>query len=167
MMSRSRCEALRRLIPPISYNALMGLWNYRTSWALLFMSNTFSRAGHQQVAETSRKSDALKGEVGIAPELDATPKATRQKWRARLQRELLKIWLALSTLWVGCILAIFGQCMYGRWFGWQQPQCDAPLVNPVETYIADIATAVGPPAAVLLTYRWIIWVSRRVRRSRQ
>jgi hypothetical protein len=84
----------------------MGLWNYRTSWALSFMSNTFSRAGHQ-VAETSRKSDALKGEVGIAPELDAAPKATRPKWRTRLQRELLKIWLALSTLWVGCILAIY------------------------------------------------------------
>jgi hypothetical protein len=69
--------------------------------------NTFSRAGHQQVTETSRKSDALKGEVGIAPELDAAPKATRPKWRTRLQRELLKIWLALSTLWVGCILAIY------------------------------------------------------------
>ena len=90
-------EALRRLIPPISYNALMGLWNYRTCWALSFMSNTFSRAGHQQVAETSRKSDALKGELGIAPELDAAPKATRPKWRTRLQRELLKIWLAFSA----------------------------------------------------------------------
>jgi hypothetical protein len=148
----------------------MRLWNYRPAGALLFMSNAFSRAGHRQVAETSghcsRKSDAVEREVGVSPDVHAAAKAARPKWRTRLQRELLKIWLAFSALWVGCILAILGQCMYGRWFGWRLPQCDAPLVNPVETYIADTATAVGPPAAVLLMYRLVIWVSRRVRRSR-
>jgi hypothetical protein len=41
--------------------------------------------------------------------------------------------LGLSVLWVGCILAISGHCVYGPWIGWQQPRCDAPLVNPVET----------------------------------
>jgi hypothetical protein len=128
--------------------------------------NTFSRAGHQQVAETSRKSDSLKGEVDIALELDAAPKATRPKWRERLQRELLRIWLVCSALWVGCVLVILGQCLYGRWFEWHLPQCDGPLVNPVETYIADFATAFGPPAFVLLSYRVVVGVSRRRRRSR-
>jgi hypothetical protein len=54
-------------------------------------------------------------------------RTTRPKWRERLQRELLKIWLVFSALWVGCILLILGQCLYGRWFGWQLPQCDGPL----------------------------------------
>jgi hypothetical protein len=129
------------------------LWNYRPTRALLFMSNDLSRPGPQQVAE-------------VSPERDATAKATRGKWRERLQRELLKIWLAFSALWVACILVILGQCLYGRWFGWQLPQCDGPLDNPVETYIADFATAFGPPAAVLLTYRVVMGVSRRVRRRR-
>ena len=40
-----------------------------------------------------------------------------------------------------------------------------PLVNPVETYLADFATALGPPAAVLLLHRVVMWWSRRVRRS--
>jgi hypothetical protein len=44
--------------------------------------------------------------------------------------------------------------------------CDAPLINPVETYIADIATALGPPAAVLLLHRLVMWWSRRYRRGR-
>lgn len=124
---------------------LMRLWNYRTSGALLFMFNTLSRASHQQ--------------------LDTRAKATRAKWRERLQRGLLKIWLGFSALWIGCILAILGQCVYGPWIGWQQLQCDAPLVNPVETYLADFATALGPPAAVLLLHRVVMWWSRRVRRS--
>jgi hypothetical protein len=132
-------------------------WNYRPAWALLFMPNDFSRAGHQQGAATSGH---------CYRKCDTTAEATRPKWRKRLQRELLKIWLAFSALWVGCISAILGQCMYGRWFGWHLQQCDAPLVNPVETYIADFATAFGPPAAVLLTYQVVIGVSRRVRRSR-
>src|SRR5262245_627109 len=102
----------------------------------------------------------------VSPERDVAAKATPLKWRTRLQRELLRIWLALSALWVGCVLAILGQCIYGRWFGWHQPQCDASLVSPVETYLADVATAAGPPVAVLLTYRVVNWVSRRVRRSR-
>ena len=117
------------------------------------MPNDLSRTGHQQVA-------------GVSPELDASAKVTRAKWRERLQRELLKIWLVFSVLWVGCILLVLGQCLYGRWFGWQLPQCDGPLVNPVETYIADFATAFGPPAAVLLMYRVVTGASRRVRRSR-
>jgi hypothetical protein len=129
------------------------LWNYRPAGALLFMSNDLSRTGRQQVAD-------------VSPELDATAKATRTKWRERLQRELLKLWLVFSALWVGCILLILGQCLYGRWFGWQLPQCSGPLVNPVETYIADFATAFGPPAAVLLMYRVVTGASRRVRRSR-
>src|SRR4030095_3585522 len=102
--------------------------------------NTFSRAGHQQVAETSRKSDSLKGEVGIALELDAAPKATRPKWRERLQRELLRIWLACSALWVGCVLVILGQCLYGRWVEWELPPCDGPLGNPAPTDIAGFDT---------------------------
>ena len=117
------------------------------------MPNDLSRTGHQQVA-------------GVSPEPEATAKASRPKWRERLQRELLKIWLAGSALWVACILLILGECLYGRWFGWHLPQCEGPLVNPVETYIADFATAFGPPAAVLLTYRVVIGVSRRVRRRR-
>ena len=117
------------------------------------MPNDLSRTGQQQVA-------------GVSPELDATAKTTRRKWRERLQRELLKIWLIFSALWVGCVLVILGQCLYGRWFEWHLPQCDGPLANPVETYIADFTTALGPPAAVLLTYRVVIGVSRRVRRSR-
>ena len=55
--------------------------------------------------------------------------------------------------------------MYGPWIGWQQLQCDATLVNPVETYLAGFATALGPPAAVLLLHRVVMWWSRRVRRS--
>jgi hypothetical protein len=117
------------------------------------MSNDLSRTGQQQVA-------------GVSPELNATAKENRPKWRERLQRELLKIWLACSALWVACILLILGQCLYGRWFGWQLPQCEGPLVNPAETYIADFATAFGPPAAVLLSYRIVIGVARRVRRNR-
>ena len=39
-------------------------------------------------------------------------------------------------------------------------------VNPVETYIADFATAFGPPVAVLLSSRMVTGVARRVRRSR-
>jgi hypothetical protein len=144
----------------------MELWNYRTSGALLFMSNAFSRASHQ-VAEplgSSSKSVTFKAQVGVPPDVDA--KATREKWHERLQRGLLKIWLGLSALWIGCILAILGQCVYGPWIGWQQRQCDAPLVNPVETYLADFATALGPPATVLLLHRLVMWWSRRVRRNR-
>jgi hypothetical protein len=58
------------------------LWNCRPAEAL-FMPNDLSRTGQQQVA-------------GVSPELDATAKTTRRKWRERLQRDLLKIWLALS-----------------------------------------------------------------------
>lgn len=103
----------------------------------------------------------------MSPEPDLTAKSTRFKWRERLQRDLLKIWLAFSALWIGCIVVILGQCLYGRWFGWQLPQCDGPLVNPVETYVADFATAFGPPAAVLLFYRVVTGVSRHLRRKRQ
>ena len=141
----------------------MGPWNYRPAGALLFMSNAFSRAGHQQAAETSghctRKSDALEGQ------LDSAAEATRPKWRTRLQRGLLKIWMGCSVLWIGCILVILGKCVYGRWIGWQQPQCDGPLANPVETYLADIAIAVSPPAVVLLLHQVVMWWSRRARRS--
>ena len=135
----------------LACRSVLLLWNYRPAAALLFMSNDQSRTGHQQVA-------------GVRP--DARAKATRPKFLERLQRELLKIWLIFSALWVGCILLILGQCLYGRWFGWQLPQCDGPLVNPVETYIADFATAFGPPVAVLLSYRMVTGVARRVRRSR-
>jgi hypothetical protein len=128
-------------------------WNYRPAEALWFMPNDLSRTGQQQVA-------------GVSPELDATAKTTRRKWRERLQRDLLKIWLASSALWIGCIVAILGQCVYGRWFDWQLSQCEGPLVNPVETYVADFATAFGPPAAVLLSYRVVTGVSRRLRRRR-
>jgi hypothetical protein len=143
------CEALRRLIPPISHCAPDGLWNYQTSGALLFMPNAHSRAS----------------QVGVPSELAARAKATSVKWHERLQRGLLKIWLGLPALWIGCILGILGQCVYGPWIGWQQLQCDTPLVNPVETYLADFATALGPPAAVLLLHRVVMWWSRRVRRS--
>jgi hypothetical protein len=163
LLSGGDREALRHLIPPILHSALRGLWNYRPAGALLFMSKAFSRAGHQQTAETSghcyRKSDALEGE------LDAAAKAPPPKWRTRLQRGLLKIWMGCSVLWIGCILAILGQCLYGPWIGWQQPQCDGPLANPVETYLADIGIALGPPAAVLLLHRVVMWWSKRVRRS--
>ena len=65
-------------------------------------------------------------------------------------------------LWLGCILVISGRCIYGPWISWQPPRCDAPLINPVETYMADIATALGPPAAVLLLHRLVMWWSWRV-----
>jgi len=116
------------------------------------MSNAFSRAGHQKAAETSghcsRKSDALEGE------LDPAAEATRPKWRTRLQRGLLKIWMGCSVLWIGCILVILGQCVYGRWIGWQQQQCDGPLANPVETYLADIAIAVSPLPLCFCCTKW-------------
>ena len=125
------------------------------------MSNTFLRTGRQQAANSSghsfRKSDALDGES------DAPPKAMRAKWRARLQSGLLKVWIGCSVLWIACILAILGGCVYGPWIGWQQPQCAGPLANPVETYLADIAIALGPPAAVILLHRVVMWWSRRVR----
>jgi hypothetical protein len=128
------------------------------------MSNTFLRAGQQPAAKSSahdfRKSDALGGEPG------APSKATRAKWRERLQRGLLKVWFGCSVLWIACILAILGRCVYGPWIGWQQPQCDGPLANSVETYLADIAIALGPPAAVILLHRVVMWWSGRVRRSR-
>ena len=129
------------------------------------MSNTSLRAGRQPAADSSghgfAKSDILDGEP------DAPAKATRAKWRKRLQRGLLKVWIGCSVLWVGCILAMLGQCVYGPWIGWQQAQCAGPLANAVETYLADIAIALGPPAAVILLYRVVMWWSRRVRRSRQ
>ena len=84
----------------------MGLWNYRPDEALLCMSNDLPRTGHREVA-------------GVSPEPDAAAKASRPKWRERLQRELFKIWLIFSALWVACILLILGQCLYGRWLGWQ------------------------------------------------
>ena len=131
------------------------------------MSNDPSRAGHQQLAEPSGHCSTKSDREGrVSRELDAVATPTSPKWRARLQRELLKIWLAFSALWVGCVLVILGQCLYGRWFEWHLPQCDGPLVNPVETYIADFATAFGPPAAVVLAYRVVTGASRRVRRSR-
>jgi hypothetical protein len=132
------------------------------------MPNDIPRTGHQQIAEPSRESarKSDNAEAGVSPELDAAAKSTRSKWRERLQRDLLKIWLVCSALWSGCIVMILGQCVYGRWFGWQLPQCDGPLVNPVETYLADFATALGPPAAVLLFYRVVTGVSRRLRRKR-
>jgi hypothetical protein len=145
----------------------MGLWNYRTSGALLIMSNAFSRINHR-VAEplgSSSKSRTFEGQVVVPPEPDARAKASRAKWHDRLQRGLFKIWMGSSVLWIGCILAIVGQCVYGPWIGWQQPQCDGPLANPVETYLADIAIALSPPAAVLLLHRLVMWWSRRVRRS--
>jgi hypothetical protein len=117
--------------------------NHRTPQALSIMSNAFSRAArltHQQVA--------------------------RVRGPMNLTRGLLWVWLALSVLWIGCILVISGQCLYGPWIGWQPSQCDAPLINPIETYIADLATALGPPAAVLLLHRLVMWWSRRYRRSR-
>ena len=123
------------------------------------MSNAFPRAVHQRVAENSIESNTLEGQ------LDAAAATTRPKWRARLQRGLSKIWMWFSALWIGCILAILGQCVYDPWIGWQQPQCDGPLANPVETYLADIAIATGPPAAVLLLHRVVLWWSRRVRHS--
>ena len=131
------------------------------------MSNARSRACHQ-VAEplgSSSRSGTLEAQVGVAPEVDVRAKPTRVKWHERLQRGLLKIWMGSSALWIGCILAILGQCEYGPWIGWRQPQCDGPLANPVETYFADIAIALGPPAALLLLHRVVMWWSRRVRRS--
>ena len=89
------------------------------------------------------------------------------KWRTKLQRQLFRIWLVASALWAVCVMAISGQCIYGHWFGWHQQECDVPLVYPVETYTAYFATAVGPPAVVLLTYRIVVWVSNRVRSRRR
>ena len=134
---------------------------------MVFMSNARSRASHQvtEPLGSSGKSGTLEAQVGVSPELDARAKATRAKWQERLQRGLLKIWMGCSVLWIGCILAILGQCVYGRWIGWQQPQCDGPLANPVETYLADLAIAVGPPVAVLLLHQVVMWWSRRARRS--
>jgi hypothetical protein len=129
------------------------------------MSNTVLRPGRQQPATSAGrgvgKSDSLDEEP------DARPRATRAKWQKRLlQRGLLKVWIGCSVLWIGCILAILGQCVYGPWIGWQQPQCDGPSANSVVTYLADIVLALGPPAAVLVLYRVVMWWSRRVRRSR-
>ena len=56
------------------------------------MSNDLSYC-HRQVA-------------GVSPEPDAAAKESRPKWRERLQRELFKIWLIFSALWVACILLI-------------------------------------------------------------
>jgi hypothetical protein len=138
---------------------LQFMWNYRTSSALVFMSNDLMRAVKQVPLGSSSKSGTLDAQVGVPP-------ATRAKWHERLQRGLLRIWLGLSVLWICCILAILGQCVYGPWIGWQQAQCDAASFNPVETYVAEIGTALGPPAAVLLLYRVVMWWSRRFRRSR-
>jgi hypothetical protein len=113
--------------------------------------------------------------LGIGEESAANPTRPTNRCPARggrargpmnLKHGLLWVWLALSVLWVGCILVISGQCIYGPWIRWQPPRCDAPLINPVETYIAIIATALGPPAAVLLLHRLVMWWSRRYRRSR-
>ena len=101
--------------------------------------------------------------ASVSPKPEATAKSIRSKLRERLQRDPLKIWLVFSALWSGCIVMILGQCGYGRWFDWQLPQCEGPLASPVETYIADLATAFGPPAAVLLSYRLVTGISRRLR----
>ena len=128
------------------------------------MSNSVLRVGHQQAADSSghgsEKSDTPDG----GP--DARPRATRARWQQRLQRGLFKVWIGCSVLWIGCILAILGQCVYGPWIGWQQPQCEGPSANSVETYLADIVLALGPPAAVMVLHRIVMWWSRRVRRSR-
>ena len=128
------------------------------------MSNTTLRAGNRPATDSAghgfAKSDALDG----GP--DVPPKATRAKWRERLQRGLLKVWIGCSVLWIACILAMLGQCLYGPWIGWQPPQCAGPLANAAQTYLADIAIALGPPAAVILLYRVVMWWSRRVNRRR-
>jgi hypothetical protein len=54
------------------------------------------------------------------------------------KRGLFRLWLVLSLLWGGGVLAIAGQCMYGQWIGRQQLWCEGELVNPVATYIADV-----------------------------
>ena len=128
------------------------------------MPNTSLRARPQQAANSSghafTKSDTLEAES------DAPPKATRAKWHKRLQRGLFKVWIGCSVLWIGCILAILSPCVYGPWIGWHQPQCGGPLASSVETYLTDIALALGPPAAVILLYRVVMWWSRRVSRNR-
>ena len=128
------------------------------------MSNTSLHAGRRQAANDSghvfRKSDAL----GAEP--DAPPKTMRAKWHKRLQRGLFKVWIGCSVVWIGGILAILGRCVYGPWIGWRQPQCEGLLANAVETYLTDIALALGPPAAVILLYRLVMWWSSRVGRNR-
>jgi hypothetical protein len=113
-----------------------------------------------------RESRAPREQRPTRPTYRCPARGGRAREPMKLKRALLWVWLALSVLWVGCILGISGQCIYGPWISWQPPRCDAPLINPVETYIADIATALGPPAAVLLLHRLVMWWSRRYRRSR-
>lgn len=127
------------------------------------MSNTSLRADRQPAADSAAHGSA---KSDTRDEQDAPPKATRAKWRERLQRGLLKVWIGGSVLWIGCILAMLGQCVYGPWIGWQQPQCAGPLANAAQTYLADIAIALGPPAAVILLYRVVMWWARRVSRRR-
>ncbi len=93
---------------------------------------------------------------------EAVDARERRPW---WKRGLFTVWLALSMLWIGRILAVSGQCVYGPWIGWQQPWCEYPLVNPVLTYLDVIAMALGPPAAVLLLGLALRWVSKGFRRS--
>ncbi len=69
---------------------------------------------------------------------EAVDARERRPW---WKRGLFTVWLALSMLWIGRILAVSGQCVYGPWIGWQQPWCEYPLVNPVLTYLDVIAMA--------------------------
>ena len=99
----------RRAIQFMSDSALRGPWNYRTSRALVFMSNARSRAC--EPLGSSSKSGTLEAQVGVAPEVDVRAKPTRVKWHERLQRGLLKIWMGSSALWIGCILCPRGSAV--------------------------------------------------------
>lgn len=136
----------------------------------LFMSKRSSDVADGQLSESrgqrSRTSGASEAQEAAPRHEHAGTKPARPRWRERLQRELLKVWLLCSAAWIACILAIAGQCVYGRWFGWRLTQCDAPPDNATETYLADLAAALGPPAALLLGYRVVMGVSKRIRQRR-
>ena len=50
----------------------------------------------------------------------------------------------LSVLWVGCILVISGQCIYGPWISWQPPRCDAPFDQPGRDVHGRYRYRIGP-----------------------
>jgi hypothetical protein len=84
-----------------------------------------------------------------------------------LGRGLFRSWLLLSALWIGSILWIRGQCVYGPWIGRQEHElwgCKDPLADPLATYLEVATTSLGPPLAVLALGYALLWVSKGFRR---
>ena len=117
------------------------------------------------VANTERaRRDVANAKIATLQfQLDEAAEAhARRPW---WKRGLFTVWLVLSMLWIACILAVSGQCVYGPWIGLHLPWCESPSVTPFATYLHVIATAFGPPAAVLLLGLVLMWVSTGFRRS--